>query len=138
MYLIDGSDIIHKYKTKEFLDFYLFTKNNFEIYLKNISKENIYPEKNSNCAVCDYSEVCENIWEKDNNDNAILKGAINSLAKRQIDKIKEWEQANPYWNKTEEGTNNYIKMVQSITECNDDKIDNKIIKTIAKEVIIDK
>ena len=45
MYLIDGSDIIHKYKTKEFLDFYLFTKNNFEIYLKNISKENIYPEK---------------------------------------------------------------------------------------------
>lgn len=79
-----------------------------------------------------------NIWEKDNNDNAIMKGAINSLAKRQIDKIKEWEQANPYWNKTEEGTNNYIKMVQSITECNDDKIDNKIIKTIAKEVIIDK
>ena len=58
MYLIDGSDIIHKYKTKEFLDFYLFTKNNFEIYLKNISKENIYPEKNSNCAVCDYTEVC--------------------------------------------------------------------------------
>lgn len=79
-----------------------------------------------------------NIWEKANNENTIMKGAINSLAKRQIDNIKEWEQANPYWNTTEEGNNKYIQMVQSITECNDDKIDNKIIKTIAKEVIIDK
>jgi len=79
-----------------------------------------------------------NIWEKDNDENTIMKGAINSLAKRQIDKIKEWELANPSWNKTEEGTNNYIKMVKSITECNDEKVDNKIIKSIAKEVIIDK
>jgi len=79
-----------------------------------------------------------NTWEKDNEDNTIMKGAINSLAKRQINKIKEWELENPTWNKTEEGRNNYIKMVKTITECDDDKVDNKIIKSIAKEVIIDK
>ena len=79
-----------------------------------------------------------NTWEKDNEDNSIMKGAINSLAKRQINKIKEWELENPTWNKTEEGRNNYIKMVKTITECDDDKVDNKIIKSIAKEVIIDK
>jgi len=79
-----------------------------------------------------------NTWGKDSEDNIIMKGAINSLAKRQINKIKEWELENPTWNKTEEGRNNYIKMVKTITECDDDKVDNKIIKSIAKEVIIDK
>ena len=79
-----------------------------------------------------------NIWEKDNEENTIMKGAINSLAKKQLDKIKEWELANPNWNITEEGRNKYINLVKSITECNDEKVDNKIIRTIAKEVIIDK
>ena len=77
-------------------------------------------------------------WEKDNEDKAIMKHAINNLAKRQIDKIKEWEQQNPEWNKTEDGRNNYIIMVKMLTDCEDDKGDNKIIKTIAKEVLIDK
>ena len=39
MYLIDGTDKTRHYKTKEYLDFYLFTKNNFEKYLKNILKK---------------------------------------------------------------------------------------------------
>tara|TARA_B100000287_G_scaffold420976_1_gene461051 strand:- start:700 stop:1575 length:876 start_codon:yes stop_codon:yes gene_type:complete len=77
-------------------------------------------------------------WEKDNEDKTIMKHAITNLAKRQIDKIKEWEHQNPEWNKTEDGRNNYIRMVQMLTDCEDSKCDNKIIKTIAKEVVIDK
>jgi hypothetical protein len=77
-------------------------------------------------------------WEKDTDDKTIMKHALTNLAKRQIDKIKEWEDKHPEWNKTEDGTNNYIKMVKSLTDCEDNKSDNKIIKTIAKEVIISK
>tara|TARA_Y100000741_G_scaffold363727_1_gene352662 strand:+ start:404 stop:991 length:588 start_codon:yes stop_codon:yes gene_type:complete len=77
-------------------------------------------------------------WEKDSEDKTIMKDAITNLAKRQIDKIKEWENKNPGWNETEAGTNNYIKMVKTLTDCEDDKGENKIIKTIAKEVFIHK
>ena len=114
MYLIDGSDIIHKYKTKEFLDFYLFTKNNFEIYLKNISKENIYPEKNSNCAVCDYTEVCENIWEKDNYINQVAK-----INRSQIEKLKKVG----------------VTTVKQLAEANIDKLKVKINKQALKDRI---
>ena len=62
-----------------------------------------------------------------------MKHAITNVAKRQIDKIKEWEKNNPEWNKTEDGTNNYIKMVKMLTDCEDDKGDNKIIKTIDRK-----
>jgi hypothetical protein len=77
-------------------------------------------------------------WEKDTEDKTIMKNALTNLAKRQIDKIKEWEDKNPEWNKTEDGTNKYIKMVKSITDCEDNKGENKIIKTIVKEVVISK
>ena len=77
-------------------------------------------------------------WEKDSEEKTIMKHAITNLAKRQIDKIKEWENKNPGWNQTEAGTNNYIKMVKMLTDCEDNKGENKIIKTIAKEVFIHK
>jgi hypothetical protein len=77
-------------------------------------------------------------WEKDTEDKTIMKHALTNLAKRQINKIKEWEDKHPEWNKTEDGTNNYIKIVKSLTDCEDNKSDNKIIKTIAKEVTISK
>ena len=78
-------------------------------------------------------------WERDNSDKKMMKQAINTVAKRQIDTIKEWEASNPDWNKTEAGTKMYIDMVKNVTDTGeDDKNDNKIIKTIAKEVIIEK
>ena len=68
----------------------------------------------------------------------LLKG-INTVAKKQISSIKEWEDKNPDWNKTEEGTEQYIKMVRHVTGSSDDNtIENKIIKSIAKEVAISK
>ena len=77
-------------------------------------------------------------WEKDNEDKQMIKCAINTLAKKQIDKIKEWEASTPNWNKTEEGTQKYIEMVRNITGDHGENSDNKIIKTIAKETIIEK
>ena len=55
MYLIDGSDITHTYKPKEFLEFYNFTKSNFEKFLKKINNEKIYPEKCNHCDLCSYA-----------------------------------------------------------------------------------
>ena len=78
-------------------------------------------------------------WERDNEEKTIKK-AINAVAKKQVDKIKEWEQHNPNWNTIEDGTKKYIEMVRNVTDTggDDGKSDNKIIRTIAKEVIIEK
>ena len=98
MYLIDGSDIHHKYKTKEFLDFYLFTKNNFEKYLKNISNEKVYPEKCSHCQFCDYTDECEKIWETDNYINQVAKinrSQVEKLKKIGITTVEQLSKANP-------------------------------------------
>ena len=78
-------------------------------------------------------------WERDNDEKTIKK-AINVVAKKQVDKIKEWEQHNPDWTSTEIKTKEYIEMVRNVTNTggDDGKSDNKIIKTIAKEVIIEK
>ena len=79
-------------------------------------------------------------WEKDNDDKEKMKHVITSVAKKQIDKIKEWESENPNWNQTDNGTQKYIDMVKELTgsQGEEDKSNNRIIKTIAKEVIIEK
>ena len=64
--------------------------------------------------------------------------SIATVAKRQIDKIKEWEADNPNWNKTEGGTQMYIEMVRNVTAADDERSENRIIKAVAKEVIIEK
>lgn len=77
-------------------------------------------------------------WLKDNNNKQRMKQAITTVAKRQIDIIKEWETKNPDWNETYYGRQMYIDMVRNVTGGNESIDDNKIIKTIAKEVIIEK
>lgn len=78
-----------------------------------------------------------NIWERDNEN--ILKNAITNIAKKQIDKIKEWENKNPNWNNSEDGRQKYIDMVKNVTDINNNNNNNeKIIKSIAKEVTIEK
>ena len=76
-------------------------------------------------------------WEKDNKDK--MKEAITTVAKKQVDKIKEWELNNPDWKESDSGKQMYLEMVSNIIGSEDDEKDNnKIIKTIAKEVIIEK
>ena len=77
-------------------------------------------------------------WLKDDDDKARMKQAITTVAKRQLAIIKDWEAKNDKWNETDKGTQMYIDMVKSVTGGSDESSENKIIKTIAKEVIIEK
>ena len=114
MYLIDGTNETRSYKTKEYLDFYLFTKKNFEKYLKNISKEKIYPEKCDHCEMCNFADECEKIWENDNYINQVAK-----INRSQIEKLKKIG----------------IKTVDGLAKCNPDKIKIKINKQTLKDRI---
>ena len=76
-------------------------------------------------------------WEHGEGGKGKLKVAISTVAHRQTGKIKEWEAANPDWNKSTEGTQRYIEMVRSVTDGGEDGGANKeIISSIAKEVDI--
>ena len=78
-------------------------------------------------------------WEKENAGKNMLKSAINDVANKQRAAIADWESANPNWASTESGKEEYIKLVRSVMkEVNDSPDENKIIKSIAKETIIDK
>ena len=71
MYLIDGANKTHTFKTSEFLDYFLYTKNNFENFLPKVNKIDLYPEKCSFCGICSWLDECEKIWDKDNYINQI-------------------------------------------------------------------
>ena len=55
----------------------------------------------------------ENKWEEDTEHDQ-LDSTIDSVAQKQISQIKEWEKANPNWAEKEEGTLEYMKIIQSI------------------------
>jgi len=79
-----------------------------------------------------------NEWERDNGKHK-LKDAINDVASKQRKAITEWELNNPSWSSSETGKDDYIKLVRSIiTDVNEKSNENKIIKTIAKETLVDK
>jgi len=78
----------------------------------------------------------DGVWEKENDERLKIKSAISSFSKKQINSIKKWEENNPNWENTEEGTKNYFQMVQLLTDPVNEEQENKIIKGIAKEVII--
>lgn len=78
-------------------------------------------------------------WERDSDDNSRVKAAISAVARRQIGTIKDWEAAHPDWNTTDEGTQQYIRMIRNVTGPDvDSAAEDKIIRTIAKEVAISK
>ena len=102
MYLIDGANKTYTFKTSEFLDYFLYTKNNFENFLPKANKIDLYPEKCSFCGICSWLDECEKIWDKDNYINQIcgIKNSqiikfkkeniktIKDLANTKVDKIK--------------------------------------------------
>lgn len=84
MYLIDGNKKDHQFKPKEYKDLFLYTKDQFTKFLKNIDDEKIYPEKCKHCSLCDWNDICEKQWEDDNYINQIA-----NTNKVQIEKIKK-------------------------------------------------
>jgi len=55
----------------------------------------------------------ENKWEEDKKHEKIDK-TIDSVAQKQIQQIKEWEQQNPDWTKSDVGTHEYIELIQTV------------------------
>ena len=79
-------------------------------------------------------------WGVDN-ERKTIKKAISEVAKRQIGVIKKWEEQHPDFSKSESQTQEYMEMVRNLTDAGDNPVaqastEDKIIKTIAKEVII--
>ena len=79
-----------------------------------------------------------NEWERENGKNKI-KTAINDVASKQRKAIIEWKNEHPNWNETDEGKEEYIQLMQNLMiDITSESNENKIIKNIAKETIIDK
>ena len=81
----------------------------------------------------------DDTWEKEAREKPKIKKAIATVAKKQINAIKDWESKHPGWQNSDKGQQQYCEMVREVTSCaGSDETENKIIRTIAKEVIIDK
>jgi hypothetical protein len=85
----------------------------------------------------------ENKWEKENEENKKLKKAIKYIAHKNCKLIPEWKQKNPDCiNSNSKKSDEYNKIViESMgggINIDDELSENKIIKKIVKEVIIDK
>ena len=93
------------------------------IHCSDIKRETLYIKDN-------------NEWEKDSSKSKIHY-AINDIATKQRKALNKWEEDNPNWNTSDKGKDDYIKLMKSImTDISHEE--NKIIKTIAKETIINK
>jgi hypothetical protein len=78
-------------------------------------------------------------WLKEDQQKDKIKKSIKEIGHGKFIKlIKEWEKHNPDWAETDQGRIDYTKMVQSVTRDLEENTENKIIKNIAKEVLIDK
>lgn len=84
----------------------------------------------------------ENSWNKDDQDKAKLKKMITTVANKNYRKIPEWRERNPDCKDPENQQYDFcIKMMRnSLGELGDEqtRLEEKIIKNIAKQVAIDK
>jgi hypothetical protein len=85
----------------------------------------------------------DNQWFKDDEQKTNLTKAIKQVANKNIKKISEWQQLNPNYSDPESKQNDkYMKIVlnsmSGSTKEEADKNYEKIVKNIAKEVIIEK
>lgn len=95
------------------------------IHCTDIKRETLYIKEN-------------NEWERDD-DKQYIKNAINDVANKQRQTIKEWERTHPNWENTDKGRDEYIKIVQTaMKDVSDSPTENKIIKNIVKETVISK
>ena len=91
MYLIDGANITHDFKVSEFLDYFLYTKDNFEKFLPKIEKIDLYPEKCTFCNICPWLDECEKIWVGDNYINQICGINVSQITKLKKENIRTVE-----------------------------------------------
>ena len=84
----------------------------------------------------------QNEWNKDTAEKSYLRKAISMVAKKNYGKTIEWRNSNPEC--LEVGSPKYdfcFKMMRNVLGDFEDvqvKLDNKIIKSLAKEVVVDR
>tara|TARA_A200000113_G_C8866597_1_gene355011 strand:+ start:1295 stop:2239 length:945 start_codon:yes stop_codon:yes gene_type:complete len=94
------------------------------IHCTDVKRETLYIKEN-------------NEWEKDGSKEKV-KTAIGDLAQKHRIAISDWEKSNPNWKDSENGREEYIQLVQSLmSDVQDDTSENRIIKNIAKNTLID-
>jgi hypothetical protein len=77
-----------------------------------------------------------NEWQCDQKEEQI-NTTIDDVAKKQFLQIKEWENSNPEWDKTEKGMEDYMKMVQIIMGGNTE-LEREINRNAIKKEITEK
>ena len=98
------------------------------IHCTDVKRETLYIKEN-------------NEWEKEEGKEGKmrLRDAIESVADKQRKAIAEWEAQNPGWEESEKGKDEYLKIVRSVmADVSQETEENRIIKNIAKETIIDR
>jgi len=83
----------------------------------------------------------EDKWEKECPENTKMKKVIRNVEKKNINLINEWTDKNPaYYDSTTSENDEYLRIMQQTMGGKGDYEENKnkIIKKIAKEVVIDK
>jgi hypothetical protein len=82
-------------------------------------------------------------WNKENEEKSLLTNAIKHIVHKNMKQIPLWQQANPEYNNPESKQNDrYIKLIYNVMSgsTKEEQQQNicKIIKNVAKEVVIDK
>jgi len=85
----------------------------------------------------------QDAWEKENGENVKITRAIKEVEHKNIKQLPQWREENPTADDTEtkkhmEYQNILLEAMGGSTLENDDKKREKIIRNIAKEVVIDK
>lgn len=85
----------------------------------------------------------EDTWNKDTNDNIKMRNMVTSVAKKSYKTIPKWREENPECQDPENDKYSFcINMMRNtlgeLDETQQTKIDDKVIKNVAKLVVVDK
>ena len=82
----------------------------------------------------------DNVWIKDDENKSHLRKAVNKVGCRNIGVLQDWQQAHPNCIKSNSPYNDmYLKMMREVMGGKDTTgNENKVMKNIIKEVVIDK
>ena len=114
-----------------------------QIFINNLGKIN---KHNRPIHCSDYKREIlyiknENEWIKETNDKTNIKNAIKHVANKNIKQIQKWQEKHPNYNDPDSRQNDkYMKIVYNSmsgsTEEEQQTNINKIIRNVAKEVVI--
>ena len=115
-----------------------------KIFLKNLKALDIY-KRPIHCSDLKRETLYikdKDAWEKENEENKKIKKAIKGIENKNVDQIPQWMNENPAYNDYD--SNKHIEYHHILIESmggssnDDDKKHNKIVRNVAKEIVIDK